>query len=387
MPDESTITIVDVATRAGVSVSTVSRIINERPDVAAATRARVLQVIEELGFRPHAQARRLAGGKGHTIAVLYPLDRPGEDLINQLQLDFALGAAAGASEAGYFCNLLTNPVTADSLLGLYRGGHVDGLILMEVHVDDWRVELLRAQGHPFTMIGRSDRGEGIDFVDLDVEAAVLAMFDHLAGLGHREIGFLTYAGRFRERGFGPAVRAWSGYQRSLAAHGLAGRQRETSFMAAEMVEATHALLDETPGISAFVSLTDSATGAVLQALADRGLRVPHDVSVIGLATDHMAEILTPPLTAVRFPAYDMGYHAATTLIRRLAADHGPPDQLVVAPELVLRGTTARAAGGGPATAVAPATAPAAAAMTGADTKATAVRATSTPRVEEPPHGV
>jgi len=165
------------------------------------------------------------------------------------------------------------------------------------------------------------------------------MVAHLAELGHEEIGLLTYAAPSRARGYGPAVRAWDGFHRAVATHGVRGHVRETSFTAAEMIEATHALLDDAPGISGLVSFTDAATGAVLQAVSDRGLRVPHDVSVVGLASDRMAEILTPPLTAVRFPAYDMGYRAATSLIRRLGDDEGADEHTIVAPELIVRGTT------------------------------------------------
>lgn len=342
MPEPKVVTIVDVASAARVSVSTVSRILNGKPDVAADTRAHVLDVIRELGFQPHAQARRLAGGKGRTLAVLYPLDRPDEDPINQLQLDFALGAAAAAGEANYFCNLLTTALTRESLLNLYRGAHIDGLVLMEVHHGDWRVDLLRDEGLPFTMIGRSGDERGADFVDLDVRAAVERMFDHLVELGHRHVGFLTYARHLRDRGLGPALEAWSGYERSLERHDLAPNAREVAFTVAEMTEAAHRLIDDDGRLSAIVSLTDASTGAVVQALSERGLAVPADVSVIGLATDRMAEVLVPPLTAIRFPAYDMGYRAATALIRRLGRSDGPVEHSLLPPELVVRSTTAPA---------------------------------------------
>lgn len=340
MPQPKVVTIVDVANVAKVSVSTVSRIINGRPDVASDTRAHVLEVIRELGFQPHAQARRLAGGKGRTIAVLYPLDRPEQDPINQLQLDFALGAAAAAGEANYFCNLLTTALTPASLLDLYRGAHIEGLVLMEVHLNDWRVELLRAEGLPFTMIGRSGDEGGADYVDLDVEAAVSMMFEHLVTLGHSRIGFLTYGAHMRARGLGPAVNAWSGYERAHDRYGLVAPAREVGFTAGEMAEATHALLDDEPQLSAIVSLTDAPNGAVIHALSERGLSVPTDVSLIGLATDRMAEVFVPPLTAIRFPAYDMGYRASKTLIRRLGDSDVPVQQALVPPELIVRSTTA-----------------------------------------------
>ncbi|MEX2543325.1 MAG: LacI family DNA-binding transcriptional regulator [Trueperaceae bacterium] len=340
MEDVRDVTIVEVAAQAGVSVSTVSRILNNRPDVAKRTRERVLNVIKQLGFEPHAPAQRLAGGKSRTIAVLYPLEQPGEEPVNQLHLDFTIGAATAAGESQYFCNLLTNPVTAESLLGLFRGRNIDGLILMEVYLDDWRVNLLREHELPFTLVGRTADESATDFTDLDIETGVSDAFGHLVTLGHRAIGFLTYAGHLRTNGFGPAVRAWSGYQRSLAAHDLPPIAHELRFTAEDMAEATHALLDEHPGLTAIVSLTDAPTGAVINALIDRGLRVPDDVSVVGLATDRMADMLSPPLTAIQFPAYDMGFMAASRLIHQLERRPEPARSTVVTPQLVVRGTTA-----------------------------------------------
>src|SRR5262249_54590296 len=131
-------TIADVARAAGVSISTVSRILNGRQDVAASTRERVQRVIEEMGYTPHAQAQGLRAGKTRNIALLFPMKYPGEPLYNSLELDFVLGAAAAAGERGYFFNLLPMPVTPESLLALFRGGQVDGAVLMQIHAQDWR---------------------------------------------------------------------------------------------------------------------------------------------------------------------------------------------------------------------------------------------------------
>ena len=140
MIDSTEITIVDVAREAGVSVSTVSRILNDKPDVSEATRKRVKQVIEELEFRPHSQAQRLAAGKTRTIALLNPLDYM---FFSQLEMAFFAGASNAAGEEKYFFNLITTPIEEMDLLGLYRSSQVDGVILMEIMMEDRRVNSLR----------------------------------------------------------------------------------------------------------------------------------------------------------------------------------------------------------------------------------------------------
>ena len=188
MLDPTEITIAEVAQTAGVSVSTVSRILNDKPDVAEKTRQRVLQVIEELGYTPHIQAQRLAAGKSRTIALLYPVDYIE---FTRQEMGFISGVGKAFGEADFFLNLITTPVTERSLTNLYRSGQADGVILMEIDMHDWRVATLRERNYPFVMIGRSADNTGLQFVDLDQENVVITAFDHLVGLGHQQIGFLS----------------------------------------------------------------------------------------------------------------------------------------------------------------------------------------------------
>ena len=185
---ENFITIADVAQIAGVSVSTVSRILNGKPDVAASTRTRVQQVIEELGFTPHVFAQSLAARRSRTIALMFPVEYMS---MTQLELDFFLGAAHAAEAQDYFLNLMTNPMSSASLINLYRSRQVDGTVLMQIRMRDARVQALREKKYPFVMIGRTKDNDALNFVDLDFEGALTLSFDHLVQLGHRKIGFLA----------------------------------------------------------------------------------------------------------------------------------------------------------------------------------------------------
>ena len=333
-------TISDVAEAAGVSISTVSRILNGKQDVAAATRQRVQQVIQELGFSPHTQAKRLRAGKTHNLALIFPLKFPGNLPYNALEVEFILGAAAAAAEHGFLFSLLTSPVNKQSLPGFYRSAQVDGLVLMHIHEKDWRVDLLRSHNYPFVMIGHCADNTGLSFVDLDFEAAVITAFEHMIALGHRRIGFLALPEGMHNNGFGPAVRAWSGYEQALRKHHLAPLYREVSYGTQDIFQAALALLDEQPDLTAIVTTHEFASLSIIQALKERGRNIPEDCSLVALMTEQIGELSSPPMTHIDFPARAMGYQAVNILVQMLEDKLAEPEQILIPPRLVIRNSTA-----------------------------------------------
>jgi DNA-binding LacI/PurR family transcriptional regulator len=336
------VTIADVAKAAGVSVSTVSRILNGKQDVAQATRERVQQVISELGFIPHAQAQRLRAGRTHNLALLFPTNNPGDFSYNALETEFIVGAATAANKNGFFFNLLTTPVTTSSLLSLYRSAHIDGLVLMQIYADDWRVNLLRDHGLPFVMIGHCDDSDGLTFIDLDFEASVFSAFDHLVSLGHQNIGFIALPNELRMGGYGPAVRGWAGYEHALKWYRLNACYREVSYSAQEIYDATLNLLDEHPELTGIVTTHELGSLSIIQALTTRGRSIPADCSIVALMTEKIAELSTPPMTHIEFPSYFMGYEAVQMLIRNLEGESSEPEQVLIQPKLLLGSSTTEA---------------------------------------------
>jgi DNA-binding LacI/PurR family transcriptional regulator len=330
------ITIADVARVAGVSVSTVSRILNDKPDVAETTRQRVQQVIEQLGYTPHAQARGLAAGRSQTIALLYPLKT---SFFSHLELDFVIGAAAAASEESFFFNFMTEPVTKSRLLSLYRSAQVDGVILMQIHLQDWRVNFLRDNNYPFVMIGRCADNDGLSFIDLDFEGAVITVFDYLVGLGHQHIAFINLSSAMHQQNFGPAVRSFAGYQKAKEKYGLPFLYREVNASTTDMFEATLQLLDEQPKLTAIFSKYSSISIGVIRALRQQGRTVPDDCSVVAIATDQVAQLMTPPLTTIDFPTNTVGYQAAKMLISKLKQEPIETNQILLPPQLIIRQST------------------------------------------------
>lgn len=329
-------TINDVARAAGVSITTVSRILNGKPDVAEDTRLRVLDVIDQLGYIPNSQAQRLAAGKSRMITLLFPFEHAS---FTQLELDFFVGAAAAASKRSYFFNMMTEPVSRDALINLFRSGQVDGVILMQIEMDDWRPPLLKEHNCPFVMIGRRENNDGFSYIDVDFENAILMACEHLVHLGHRQIGFLARPAAMRKANLGPAVRLMRGYRNACEEFGLTPLIREVQLTVHDVYDATHELLDENPDLTAIVTVHGASSTGIMRALRERGRDVPTDCSVVALATNKIAQMISPALTALNFPTDTMGYQAAKMLIQHLQHPTNRVEQIILKPELIIREST------------------------------------------------
>jgi DNA-binding LacI/PurR family transcriptional regulator len=336
---KESITIADVAKVAGVSIPTVSRILNNKEYVAEETRDRVNAAIKQLGYVPHVQARGLRGGASRTLALHYPVESP-HLLSSVVETPYIIGAAAAAGEQNYFLNFLISQLTPDALLNMYRSNQVDGMILLQVSLNDWRVNLLRENDYPFVMIGRCADLEDLSFIDLDIETAMHLAFDHLTGLGHRTIGFLTYPQRWRDAGLGPAVRSLAGYESALHKYKVRPFYREIEFCSVEEgFAATHDLLEETPQLTAIITANHLVAAGSIKALVQRGYRVPEDCSILAVGFGEFGNGVTPSLTALEWSSYEVSYQATLMMTDRLRQKHLPAQQILVAPKLVIREST------------------------------------------------
>jgi DNA-binding LacI/PurR family transcriptional regulator len=215
--EEPAPTIFDVADLASVSVSTVSRVINGRADVSAATRSRVEAAIGRLSFAPQVTAQRLAGRRSHTVAMLFPSAYAQH---SNHDLDFVLGAAEATSGRDYLFNVASDPLDEPRMRALFRSRLVEGAILMQITAQDWRVELAAREQLPCVLIGRTDTEHPLSWVDFDFEGAAAAMVDHLVMTGHRSIGFVGRSHAMLDAGLGPATRLRRGHEQAVLRHGL-----------------------------------------------------------------------------------------------------------------------------------------------------------------------
>jgi DNA-binding LacI/PurR family transcriptional regulator len=329
-------TIRDVARLANVSVATVSRILNDKPDVSEETRQRVSAVIEELGYARSTQWQQITSGKTRVLTLHYPYKLA---ISNQVSLHFITGVTTACEEHDYSLHLVTQSLDENSLLDFYRTNQSDGVILMEIRMDDWRVKLLRQHNLPFVMIGRCENNDGVNFVDFDFESAVTVAVDHLIDLGHQNIGFVSVISNSQQNHYGPTIRALEGYEKVCAQHNIPKLYCEADNGFENIKLATLNLIREQPEITAIVSVFDTAVAGIFSAINSLGLSIPNDISVVGLADEQGAELTSPSLTALHFPASSMGYDAATIMINGLEKGPKTRKQILVGPKLVTRSST------------------------------------------------
>lgn len=326
-------TIVDIAEASGVSVATVSRVINNKPDVADETRQRILKLMEERGFTPQITWQQLRSGKSPFIALNFPQD------FNPPSLGIITSAALGCEDADYSLNLITKSLNDNELLNIFRSGQSDGMILMEILLEDPRVELLKRHDFPYVMIGRCADNTGLSYVDIDIEKGVGDAMQHLHDLGHRQIGFITLNQEQDGKKYGFTNWAVEGYKKACLKHGVPFLWRVVDLHTDIATSVVLDLLDEHPELTALVTPQQSGVLGVLKALQAKGLRIPEDVSVIGLLEDAVGELITPPLTTISFPAQQLGSEAARMLVGHLEGTLDGPEQILLRPELNVRGST------------------------------------------------
>jgi LacI family transcriptional regulator len=320
-------TIKDVAERAGVSIKTVSRVLNNEPHVRGEVQERVRAAALDLDYKPNRAASRLAGGRSFLIAHLY--DNPNPSYIAALHI----GAARRCRELGY--HLVVEPVNSQDkdLLGLVQRLFAtiapDGILLSPPLSENTEfVESVRKLGGRIALISAT-HGDGLTHISTDERGASKAIMAHLLGLGHRRIGFV----RGHPQHFGATLR-YDGYCQSMTEAGLALEPdlvAQGYFDLQSGLEATRALLalPERP-TAIFASNDEMAVGALIAA-RELGLRVPDDLSVIGFDDTPISRLISPALTTVRQPLEAMGAAGVEAIV---APAHAPVDYLEF--EIILR---------------------------------------------------
>jgi LacI family transcriptional regulator len=330
-------TLRDVAAAAGVHPATASRALNPgtRLLVSEETAQRVTAVAVRLGYRPNPVARSLRTRRSDTVGVLIP------DLNNPLFPPIVRGLEDRLAEHGYVA-LLGN---TDADLGKerlifdqMRARHVDGFVLATATAGSPILAEAVEFEVPAVLMNRTSADYPFSSVSVDNEQGVRAAVAHLVALGHTRIGHIagppeasTGAARLR------------GFHAGMAAHGLPVADEQvacaTAYSLEEGLRCGGELLAADGGLTAVIAANDMLAIGCYGALDAAGLDCPKDVSVIGFNDMPFVDRLRPPLTSVRFPHYQLGTEAATLLIERIEHRDCPVKLLLLAPELVARGST------------------------------------------------
>ena len=330
----------DVAKLAGVSEATVSYVITGKRKISKPVQIRVTKAMDKLGYRPNRMAQALAGGKSRVIALLFPTTARG---VAHVDLEYGLGAAQAAQELGY--HLVMWPTldrSVDELIATAKSGLLDGVILMEVALDDKRVQQLKKAGIKVGLIGRTGREFGDEiYADRDFESAAFDACRYISSLGHQEVAFLTERTRGKSVVVAALTRTKASMKSSGKAHGLNVHNFECSTDPDEGRKFLKQILDHKPEITAVIGLNPGAMVGLLQEANSQRIAVPGRLSLLSMATpESFVSATSPRLTTISPPAYEMGDSAARRLIASLegTSQDELPKQLW-AGSLVIRETT------------------------------------------------
>ena len=330
----------DIAAQAGVSEATVSRVLNGKHGVAAATRESVLAALDVLGYERPVKLRQRSEG---LVGLITP------ELENPIFPAFAQVIAQALTRQGYTPVLATQTPggsTEDELTEMLVDRGVAGIIFVsglhaDTTADTQRYERLRGQGVPFVLINGFSPKVRAPFVSPDDRAAMRLAVTHLVALGHRRIGLALGPERFV-----PVQRKIEGFLRAsqekleLSA-AEARRFVQHSLYTLEGGQAAAAALLER-GCTAVVCASDMMALGAIRAVRQEGLDVPADVSVIGFDDSPLIAFTDPPLTTIRQPVTAMGQAAVRALLEEVGGTPAPHSEFVFLPELVVRGSTASA---------------------------------------------
>jgi DNA-binding LacI/PurR family transcriptional regulator len=328
----------DVAKRANVALSTVSYALNGTRPISDETRQRIFTAMKELEYRPHALARGLASKRSRIIALHFPAPERG---LGITELEFVTSAADAARENDYNIMLLPSDMPdLNELQQFTQQGLVDGVIIMEVRLNDERINLLREIGFPFSMIGRCADTNGIGYVDIDFERTIEEVVNYLVGLGHKHIAFLNQSQSAFDAGYGPVVRAAAEFMKAMQSAGLESIAQFCRSAPSAGYEACNELLAEHPDLTALITMNERAIPGIMQAIADRDWHIPDDFSLVVIVSSaRVAELMTPPLTTSDTPAAELGRLGVELLVQQLEEGEQGTFQKLVPCHLIVRGST------------------------------------------------
>jgi DNA-binding LacI/PurR family transcriptional regulator len=328
-------TIRDVAREANVGLGTVSRVLNNSPQVSDDTRARVLAVAQALGFHPNVSARRLVTGQTHLIAFIER--QPPEFVFSD---NFWPQVLHGIHDAALNAGLEVlfapdfKPQGEGRAGRLLRSNQIDGAIISGPRADDDEVLSLIAEGEPIVIQGCWPDPH-VPAVDVDNQAAAYQATEHLIHLGHTRIGVIIHA----SLAYTSAAQRFAGYRQALEDHGIeldTDLVANAHFTVPSGEQAMESILNANTNPTALFATSDTVAFGALATIRRHGLKIPEDLAVVGFDDIPLARYSCPQLTSVRLPAYRIGWTAADMLIRISSGDSEAGRTITLGTELIVR---------------------------------------------------
>lgn len=333
------VTLKDVAARAGVSYQTVSKIMHGRARVSDETADRVWAAVRDLGYKPNINARNLRTQRSNLIGYAWRLAE--EQFFHPILDGFLASAAKGVESNGY--HLLTfitgggsDPLDPTPYQELYGRGLAEGFILADSNYNDPRIRFLLDSNIPFACFGRANEEWDFCWVDVDGQAGIRQVVDHLVGQGHQKIAMISWpdgsqAGAKRELGYQNGLRD---NNLPLDPRWIIRGENTVHFGAS----ATQHLLDlpQEARPTAIVCITDMVAIGSMSCAAQNGYVVGQDIAVTGYDNVPLTEYLQPALTSVQQPIKEIGERVVDLLMRQIRGENIEQKGVLVKPELIIR---------------------------------------------------
>lgn len=328
-------TIQDVARLAGVSVATVSRVLNNSSSVTGKTKETVLEAIKKLDYQPNLLGRNLRRAETRMVLVLLP------NISNPFYPGVVKGIEDVAHKNGFnimLCNTDSDRSREKICLEMLKNRLSDGVVFMAPELD--KTELTDI-GRDFPVVQCCEYKEGavVSHVSIDNTAAAYKAVKHLLGLGHRRIGMISSNNSFLS-----TIQRESGYRKALEEAGISFdadlvKYGDYSFISG--LRAANQLLSSKDKPTALFAISDIMAIGALRAVKENGLKVPDDIAVIGFDNISFSSMYDPPLTTISQPRYDIGCVAMELLLKQIRGELKNPRDVVLEYELVIRESTVK----------------------------------------------
>ncbi|ANU15198.1 Maltose operon transcriptional repressor MalR, LacI family [Planococcus halocryophilus Or1] len=336
------ITIKDVAKKAGVSPATVSRVIADNPRISVKTKAKVREVMKDMGYYPNFQARNLVANKSRTLGIIME-NSAALAFQNPFFPEVLRGISTQAHDSKYGLYLSTGATLEEiyqEVVEMVQGRRVDGIILLYSKIGDPVLEFLRQSELPFAVVGRPHQDPfSVTHVNNDNINTAKDTVEYLIGLGHRHIAFVGGA-----TDFVVSIDRMQGYKQALAKHNISFDVDYTvnqDFIQGKERESIRRLMALPVPPTAIVTHDDMVAYEVIGYLEDLEIGVPDDVSIIGFNNHTISRYLKPPLSTVDISIYELGLRAAELVLEKITDESTPPKQVVVPSRLIERGSCRR----------------------------------------------
>jgi LacI family transcriptional regulator len=325
----------DIADEVGVSVVTVSRAFNNKPDISKKTKDRILEIASGLGFTPNTIAKSLVTQRTKTIGVLIP------NTVDNFFAEIIQGIADGCFENDFsidLCQTETSSTRELEYLRLLQGKRVEGILVYPVQEDNRYIEELKNNTIPFVFLNRHTEDFDNNYVINDNAYGAYLAIDHLIKKGHKKIIYIcaklfASSGSERIKGCKMAVT-----ENNLPANTVEIIECKPTIKSCYNIVSE--LINNNINFSALFIWDDKLASGAFRALHEAHLQIPDDIAVIGYNDMEISEYFSPPLTTVRQGSYDIGKTAANILINQLnSSERSKKQKIILKPELIIREST------------------------------------------------